>query len=166
MPAGPTLHACFKTCWQRFHAETHVEKRDVQGYRIALSKATNKLTPSKERENGQQAAVGTNGSEAKPIMRVGGGGNNFHVTATAQSIKALAKLLEDQMQMPVVDATGLDGTYDFVLAYSIDETASFDATVPFVGTAVERQLGLRFQRAKLPTKQLVIDRIDRQPSAN
>jgi uncharacterized protein (TIGR03435 family) len=79
----------------------------------------------------------------------------------------LANTLTSSMGEPVVDKTGLTGTYDFDLQYrGRGPDASDDPTVwPPLLTAVPDQLGLKLQPAKGQNKFLVIDHIER-PSAN
>jgi len=72
------------------------------------------------------------------------------------------------MGAPVVDKTGLTGTYDFDLKYlgSTEHYASDDPAVPRPLTeALPNQLGLKLQSAKGEKQFLVIDHIER-PSAN
>ena len=71
---------------------------------------------------------------------------------------------------PIVDKTGLTGSYDFELDFA-RETAresGADAAIPKAGfrDAVERQLGLRLESAKGQVDVLVVDRFNRTPTAN
>ncbi|HVV47308.1 MAG TPA: TIGR03435 family protein, partial [Bryobacteraceae bacterium] len=63
---------------------------------------------------------------------------------------------------PVIDKTGLNGTYDYVLQAS--ETST-DLESPSIFTAVQDQLGLRLEPAKAPIEVWVVDSVER-PSAN
>jgi uncharacterized protein (TIGR03435 family) len=76
----------------------------------------------------------------------------------------------------VVDQTGISGRYDFTLTWTPDETqfASMgikvppppaDATAPTLFTAIQEQLGLKFESAKAPVDVIVIDSVQR-PSPN
>jgi bla regulator protein blaR1 len=80
------------------------------------------------------------------------------------------------LDRPVVDRTGLAGRYDFTLTWTPDETqfASMgikvpppapDATAPGLFTAVQEQLGLKFDPTKAPVDVIVIDRVE-HPSPN
>ena len=80
------------------------------------------------------------------------------------------------LDRPVVDRTGIPGRYDFNLAWTIDEFQSArlkafplpqrgDGDVPNLFTAIQEQLGLKFETANAPVDVLVIDGIQR-PSAN
>jgi len=80
-----------------------------------------------------------------------------------------------EIDRPVVDHTGLEGTFDFVLQYKPGESNRFappGAAAPsgeFGGTpfveALRQQLGLKLVRTKAPVRTLAIDHVER-PSEN
>ena len=95
------------------------------------------------------------------------------------TMEAIAKFFEiGRVGRPVVDATGLTGTYDFRLTWtpnhgdfrsspgpgSTDALAPDPEGTPFL-EAVKEQLGLKLKPARAPLKVLVIDHIER-PSEN
>lgn len=81
----------------------------------------------------------------------------------------------------VIDATGLQGTYDFTLKWAQDNAspslpgaanqsggaavASADSPGPSLVTALQEQLGLKLESRKAPVEVLVIDHVE-QPSPN
>ena len=80
------------------------------------------------------------------------------------------------MDKPVVDKTGIAGTFDFELKWAPDESQfngmGFrvpvpDGTAPLPGlfTAIQEQLGLKLEPQKIPAEVLVIDHVER-PSEN
>ena len=77
------------------------------------------------------------------------------------------------LDRPVVDKTGLTGSYDFDLDWAPDETqfggevpvASADAQAPPFFTAIEQQLGLRIEATRGTVPALVIDGVER-PTAD
>ncbi len=81
-----------------------------------------------------------------------------------------------EFERPVVDQTGLNGTFDFVVEYigvSISAMAaagpgapvqSGEFGTPFV-EALRKQLGLKLVKTEAPVRVLVIDRVER-PSEN
>jgi uncharacterized protein (TIGR03435 family) len=69
---------------------------------------------------------------------------------------------------PVVNQTGLDGTYDFVLDFTPDprpKYATIDSGGPGFEEAMRKQLGLKLESRKAPVKFLVIDHIE-EPTEN
>jgi uncharacterized protein (TIGR03435 family) len=81
------------------------------------------------------------------------------------------------LDRPVVDRTGLSGRYDFTLTWTADESQFRNMGVrvpppsndpnapPGLFTAVQEQLGLRFQSANAPVDVFVVDGVER-PSEN
>jgi uncharacterized protein (TIGR03435 family) len=76
----------------------------------------------------------------------------------------------------VVDATHLSGGYDIKLMWRPDGEATagewkrhgidVDNLPDSITTALREQLGLRLQSAKVPSKIIVVDNINRQPTEN
>jgi uncharacterized protein (TIGR03435 family) len=65
---------------------------------------------------------------------------------------------------PVVDQTGLSGTWDFVLDYTPDprpDYATVDSGGPTFEAALQKQLGLKLEGKKAPVEFLAIDHVDR-----
>ena len=80
-----------------------------------------------------------------------------------------------EVDKPVVDQTGVDGSYDFTLEYGgefvaargpgIPPAASQESPGPPFLTALREQLGLKLVSAKAPFRTIVIDHVEK-PSAN
>ncbi len=71
----------------------------------------------------------------------------------------------------VVDQTGLRGEWDFDFTYSQKPLASatafgVDGELITIFDAIDRQLGLKLEAAKIPTPVLVVDSVNRKPSDN
>lgn len=82
------------------------------------------------------------------------------------SMADLARVLSQQIGRPIADETGLKGAYDFKLNWTpdMDTNSTAASTVdsgPSIFTAVQEQLGLRLEAAKVPVRVLVVDHIDR-----
>jgi uncharacterized protein (TIGR03435 family) len=83
-------------------------------------------------------------------------------------VASLASAIEHQLKKPVVDKTGLAGTYDFHLIFTRPDVPT-DSPHPDYGsifTALQDQLGLRLTSQKLPVDYLIIDRVERAPDEN
>ena len=63
---------------------------------------------------------------------------------------------------PVVNHTGIAGTFDFHLEYAVDETDAFGLPI---AAALQQQLGLRLEAASGPRELLIIEHVER-PSGN
>lgn len=157
----------------RFKLVVRTEKRDLSVYVLLAGKDRSKL---KE--------VGT----ARPV-RVELGPTTRRFSGTV-SLATLATMLSNQFDRPVVDMTGIAGTFDIDLAWAtngsdvnpleqwgfmdalraragpgrlVDSTAA--AVPPIVG-AVHEQLGLNLDARQMPHDVLVVERIEKTPTEN
>jgi uncharacterized protein (TIGR03435 family) len=80
---------------------------------------------------------------------------------------AFAQILAREMDLPVVNQTGLTGVFTFKLHWTPDTVAAAQQTDTDVSiyAALAEQLGLHLRSAKAPAEVLVIDRAE-MPSAN
>lgn len=135
----------------RFHLQYHYDTKVLPAYALVVAKAGAKL-------------VATSGSTAP-------GPGAFHarhgeITGEAVTMPELARVLSQQIGRPIADQTGLKGSYTFKLNWSPEmgpdsTTAPSADTGPSLFTAVQEQLGLRLESAKVPVRVLVVDHIDR-----
>jgi len=147
---------------ERFGLKWHEEPSTVSGYVLLPDKKVLvQPVPPTERRGG---------SSSGPFMI---NGKNI-------SMSKLAELLGNTLKRPVLDATHLSGEYDIKLMWRPENEAAVaqlrqngkqygievDSLPDSVFTAVREQLGLRLQSAKVPAKVIVIDQINRQPTAN
>ena len=76
------------------------------------------------------------------------------------------------LDRPVLDRTGLQGRFDFTLNWTPDESqfrgtgiqvppAPADAKLPGLFTAIQEQIGLRFESVTAPVEVIVIDSAER-----
>jgi bla regulator protein blaR1 len=90
------------------------------------------------------------------------------------TIDMLSTALANQVGRPIVDRTGLAGSFNFKLNWTPDETiipnggdplSTLDQAGPSIFTAIREQLGLELKATKGPAEVLVIDHVE-HPSAN
>jgi uncharacterized protein (TIGR03435 family) len=84
-------------------------------------------------------------------------------TFSNKPISELVRILKGSTDRPVLDKTGLKGSYDFTLECS---RGTADPAGTSIFTAVQEQLGLKLDPAKEPAEVLVIDHVESRPSAN
>jgi uncharacterized protein (TIGR03435 family) len=119
---------------------------------------------------------------ATPLERLrgrggwGSGATSF--SSTNMPMSEFAEELGEILGRPVVNATHLSGGFDIKLIWSpYNDAARAEAkgfgmkdadidNLPSIFTAVREQLGLRLQSAKVPSKVIVVDNINRQPTEN
>jgi uncharacterized protein (TIGR03435 family) len=167
----------------RFNLKIRHETKELAVFALVRAKGGSKLTevPPPDFDNNtapaQDRAAGA-GLPSRP------GAINFTtingletLTAKAVPITSLVFLLTGQTSRPVVDQTGLKGTYDFKLQFAPEAKlgsatfplgggqATSDSTVASLFTALQEQLGLRLESTKGMVQTLVIDHIE-EPSPN
>jgi uncharacterized protein (TIGR03435 family) len=82
----------------------------------------------------------------------------------------LAEQLSNMLDRPVIDKTGISGSFDFELEYSEAVTQPDRNPVPESGAAdifaaIQEQLGLKLETSKAPINVLVVDKIEK-PTEN
>jgi uncharacterized protein (TIGR03435 family) len=151
---------------ERFHLQLHRGSKQVNGYALVVDKGGPKVT---EHDLGD--------TRMPPLLYRPG--PQKAVNATMQY---LAFFLSQVLGQTVVDKTGLSGHYDFALTLQLDPmmtaappplesggapamaaspvmTAAMPSTDVF--EALRRQVGLRLDKAKVGSVQIVIDRMEK-----
>jgi uncharacterized protein (TIGR03435 family) len=80
----------------------------------------------------------------------------------------LVTMLESRLRGPVTDATGLTGTFDFDLSWSVqgvDQQPDIDPDAALF-SAIKLQLGLQLSAGKGKVEVLVIDHAEKTPTGN
>ena len=79
----------------------------------------------------------------------------------------LAHTLNAFARCPVVDQTGLTAKYDFVLTFFRPGATTADGeALPEIFSAIQSQLGLRLETQKGTAETLVVDHVEKTPTAN
>jgi len=86
------------------------------------------------------------------------------VIRSAGPIGDLVKSLNVTMDRPVLDETGLAGTFEWTLSFGATQEA-IAAGATRIGTAIQEQLGLKLERKTAPFEVLVIDSVE-MPAEN
>jgi uncharacterized protein (TIGR03435 family) len=165
-PTDDDLRRMFqKLLEDRFHLKLHTETRQMRAYELVVGKDGPRLKPAEDGEvlfDGRAAPEGVGAYATRAGPRLVG---------RRASMTQLAESLARSLQSPVVDRTGVTGTFDFNVAFSKEsenlaaETASDPARAPTLPIAIQEQLGLKLQAGKAPAQILVIDHIER-PTSN
>jgi uncharacterized protein (TIGR03435 family) len=133
----------------RFQLVIHREPREVSGYALVVAKKGPKMERAKPDGTGSH----TNS-------------NNTHLTAKNVTMEAFARSLTSNRDIGklVVDKTGLTGGFNFQLDWMPErlESSSDDRTSIF--TALQEQLGLKLESAKVTTLAVVVDRAEKPES--
>jgi uncharacterized protein (TIGR03435 family) len=182
---------------ERFAMQVHHETRDLPAYELVVAKGGLKMKESagatdlplelKSQGDGKPPVVVTtkdkDGEMQLPGGRKGaivtGLGGHMRISARMQSADDIARMFGNRAGRPVVNKTGLTGTFDFNLNFSPDNSPGGtavntsgaplaelkeDAPPPFL-VAIE-SLGLKLVPVKVPTDVIVIDHIEKVPTEN
>jgi uncharacterized protein (TIGR03435 family) len=139
---------------ERFKLEAHRETKEFPVYGMVVAKGGFKLKAVEAGGGG----MNSNGDE------MGG-----QLKATKTTMERMAQWLSRQVDRPVIDMTGIPGSFDFELKYSRDNAkAESDNTphYPIVPLAIQEQLGLRLEKRTAPIEILIVDRAEKVPIEN
>ena len=135
-----------KVLIDRFRLTVHRETREVPTYDLVLARRDGTLGAQLRR---------TDSNCDKPqacTLLV----NRQSLTARTQAIQKITPALQSLTGRPVVDRTGLTGTFDIDLKWS---TTGDDG--PSIFTALQEQLGLKLEPSKGPFEVVVVDAVQR-----
>ena len=122
---------------ERFQLVFHRETRSTQAYVVSVAKSGPKLAKTTAGEAATDSGRG-------------------RLHARAVTMRRFAEILARQMDLPVVDKTGIDGAFDLKLDWNPDSRRP--EAGPSLFTAMQEQLGLRLTSRKEPVEMFVIDR--------
>ncbi len=137
---------------ERFKLALHREEKPIEAYVLEVTKNAAKL----EKGDGLGAKTSTARGD---------------IVATNATMDRFAEILSRQMDLPVVNHTGLDGVFNLRLQWTPESagpaTPPEGAVIeePSIFTAIQEQLGLRLRAQKVPVEVLIIDHAER-PSDN
>jgi uncharacterized protein (TIGR03435 family) len=173
----------------RLKLQAHYETRERAGYNLVFARSDKRLGPDLQPSSldctKAPAPLDLSGQpdsksvEAMAMARCGS--LLMMMSSTAQStmsgglaMTAVARMISGAAGRPVIDRTGLDGTYAIKFRFARDgamitppgiQPPTPTDEVPSVFTAVQEQLGLKLEPATVQGQVLVIDHIER-PTEN
>jgi uncharacterized protein (TIGR03435 family) len=91
-----------------------------------------------------------------------------HSVTMAQFASQLRGYAGAYVTSPVVDSTGLQGSWDFDVKWTnaIARLGNNGASVVTVFDAIDKELGLKLEEQKIPAKVIVVDSANEKPTAN
>jgi uncharacterized protein (TIGR03435 family) len=139
---------------ERFKLAFHRQTKPVEAYVLEVARGGPKL----ERASEPLSSSTTNGGQGS-------------IDARVITMKRFAEVLSRQMDLPVIDATGVGGAFNLKLKWSREADRPLKPGEqrladdgPSVFTAIQ-ELGLRLQARKVPVEVIVIDHAE-MPSEN
>jgi uncharacterized protein (TIGR03435 family) len=166
----------------RFKLTTHMDSRPADVYALLASGPKMKKADPTNHPSCQEGP-GPDGKDPRidnPLLNRLVSCQNITMAELADQLRTLAG---GYVPAPVIDATGLEGAYDFTLSFSKKASlnkaaapsagdANGAASDPSLGgltldDALQKQLGLKLEkREKVPMPVLVIDHIEEKPTEN
>jgi len=156
-------HAIQVLLAERMGLKTHMETRNTAIYNLVVAKGGVKmklLPPPPPLANGETQApppptdVQTHGSQ-----------HGLEFVAPNANMRTIVGVLSSMLQMPVVDKTGLTGTYAYTLQFGQEWSAHDPDSWPSIFTAVQEQMGLKLEAVHEAVPNLVIDNVTK-PTEN
>jgi uncharacterized protein (TIGR03435 family) len=176
---------------ERFQLATHIEQRPLTAYTLVAVKPKMKKADPASRTKYKEGpgADGKDPRDKTPILSRLVTCQNMTMARFAEKLKDIAP---GYIHSPVLDATGLEGGYDFTLSFSAAGlTRAPVGGAPGLGPAppgstpgdsgvaasdpngavtlfeaIEKQLGLKLEATKRPVSVLVIDHAEQKPTEN
>jgi uncharacterized protein (TIGR03435 family) len=157
----------------RFKLKWHRETRPMPGYALVVAKGGPKF---REATRGDTYVKGFKALDGAPLTGVMMGTSRGVFSGQAISMQKVADFLGGFAGRPVLDKTGLTGTYDLTLQFdplppspppsAAGEAAAPEPSGPSIFTVVQEQLGLKLESGTtVPVEFLVVDHMER-PTAN
>ncbi len=159
----------------QFELKTHTESREATVYALMVGSGKPKLTRAEESE---RAGCKPDPNAPKPVSKMGPmiGCKNTSMSELADNLQRMAGAYIDH---PIVDATGLEGGWNFAVGWtpraqlqqqqppgSTGAEAGNEASDPntiSVFEAVERELGLKLVKQKKTIPVIVVDHVSEKP---
>jgi uncharacterized protein (TIGR03435 family) len=142
---------------ERLGLKTHIETRNTAIYNLVVGKGGVKLQaapPPPPSANG----------EARPAppptdIQAHGSQHGLEFIGSNSTMRALSGVLSSMVEAPVIDKTGLTGTYNYTLQIGREWSERDTESWPSIFTAVQEQLGLKLESAHESVPNLVVDHI-------
>lgn len=174
----------------RFHLALHHEQKEMKVFELTVGVGGSKLKPTthpdyEPPQDPWELPRYTVGKDGYPEYeegrtRLAGMGDYYRWVGFKLTTAEIAKTMEDQLGGPVQDATGLKGTYDVDLKWTIDsawilELAGHADMVPDLPAgsrgpnllrALQDQLGLKVTSKKGPGDIVVVNHVNADPVEN
>jgi len=159
---------------ERFALRAHRETRSARLYVLTKARADDTLGPQISRSAidcqkvaAERAAQGTQPPKTSGAPTCTMFANAWSIRGFTRPISQLVPLLDEVIGAPVVDHTGLTGSFTFELRWGkegdvpVDPSRQTVESLAALSTAIEEQLGLKLEASTGPLEVLVIDHVER-----
>ncbi len=148
---------------ERMELKTHLETRNSAIYNLVLAKGRVKMkaVPAPPPPANGEALPPPPPSDVKAHASQHG----LEFDGTDSPMRAISAALSSMVEAPVVDKTGLTGTYNYTLQFGREWSSRDPDSWPSIFTAVQEQLGLKLDSVHEAVPNLVVDYITK-PTEN
>ena len=148
---------------ERMELKTHLETRNSSIYNIVVGKGGVKMqvVPAPPAPTNGEAPAAPPPADVKAK----GSRHGLEFVGSNSSMRAITGALSSMVEAPVVDNTGLTGTYNYTLQFGREWSANDPEGWPSIYTAVQEQLGLKLEAVHESVPNLVVDHIAK-PTGN
>jgi len=163
---------------ERFQMKVHTEERPMNAYTLVANKPKLKKADPTARTRWQEGVAPESKGDKNANVALGRLVTCQNVSM-AQFAEMLPNIAPGYLPTNVLDATGLEGGYDFTFSFSpqgaiqMARAATGDTTEASepngaisLFDALNKQLGLKLETVKRPVEVLVIDKIERKALEN
>lgn len=180
---------------QRFGLVVHRETRQLPGFRLVVAEKGAKLRKSLEAPPASSQPDVVVRNKIPQFSNTAGTGTLLTLTGAVirgrhETMAGLIRQLVQQLGVPVIDATGLDGEYDYDVPFAPEPPLVSGAGavvfppgavaaapqqvnppapdgLPTLRTALQDQLGLKLEAVKsVPVEVVVLDKANKEPTVN
>jgi uncharacterized protein (TIGR03435 family) len=145
---------------ERLGLKMHLETRNSSLYNLVVAKGGVKMQAVPRPPDGDAPAT-----PPPADVQAHGSRHGLEFVGSNASMRAIAGALSSMVEAPVVDKTGLIGTYNYTLQFGREWSANDPDGWPSIFTAVQEQLGLKLESVHEPVPNLVVDQITK-PTEN
>jgi uncharacterized protein (TIGR03435 family) len=145
---------------QRLGLKTHLETRESSIYNVVVAKGGMKMQTVPLPPAGEAPAV-----PPPANVQARGSRQGLEFVGSNASMRAITGALSSQVEAPVVDETGLTGTYNYTLQFGRPWSDNDPDGWPSIFTAVQEQMGLKLEAVRKAVPNLVVDHITK-PTEN
>jgi uncharacterized protein (TIGR03435 family) len=141
---------------ERFHLKYHSANWPLPGYVVTVAKDGLKLAEAKDpTEPGGCQAVRQKDDPTRVTT-----------TCTSETIPQFLTLIGGTFRHPLLDRTGLTKPYDFTLRFTFEQLSTRQDSINAYIEELNKQLGIVMTLGAVPQPALVVDHVDRVPTAN
>jgi uncharacterized protein (TIGR03435 family) len=141
---------------ERLGLKTHLETRNSAIYNLVVDKSGVKMpvVPVPTPADGQapRPAVAAN-------FEFHGSQHGLEILGSNAQARAITGVLSSMLEAPVLDKTGLTGSYNYTLQIGRDWSANDPEGWPSIFTAVQEQLGLKLEPVHEAVPNIIVDHI-------